>query len=86
MAKMGPMQNDHGWHVGDRVSLCPTGRESDRVTATVTAVDEPGRPRGVRVQLDHLVRGRSSRRSAGSRLHAYASHDELTLIERAASD
>jgi hypothetical protein len=68
------MTQDHGWHVGDRVSLCPTGKESDRVTATVTRLDEPGLPRGVRVHLDYLVRGVDN---------AYASHDELTLIERA---
>lgn len=61
------------WRVGDTVSLCPNGNESDRVTGIVSAVDEEGLPRGVRVQLDRSVRGADD---------CYASHDELTLIRR----
>jgi hypothetical protein len=60
------------WKIGDRVSLCPNGNESDRTTATVTAIDEEGLPRGVRVQLDRKVRGVDN---------AYASHGELTLLD-----
>lgn len=63
----------HGWRVGDRVSLCPNGNESDRVAGTITATDEEGLPRGVRVRFDYLVHGVDN---------AYASHDELTLIQR----
>lgn len=65
--------SEHGWRVGDRVSLCPTGRERDRVDATVTAIDEPGLSKGVRVHFDQLVRGLDN---------AYATHDELTLLRR----
>lgn len=61
------------WRVGDAVSLCPNGNESDRVTGVISAIDEDGLPRGVRVQLDNLVRGLDN---------CYASHDELTLIRR----
>ena len=67
-------RTDHGWRIGDRVSLCPNGREDDRVAATVTAIDIDGLPPGVRVTLDERV---------GGVLTAYASHDDLTLIERA---
>ena len=67
---------DHGWRVGDRVSLCPNGNESDRIEATVMEVDPPGLPRGVRVLLDHILRGGG---------YAYATHDELTLTQRAES-
>lgn len=62
------------WHVGDRVSLCPNGNETDRVGGVITAIDEEGLPRGVRVQLVEIVRGVDN---------CYASHDELTLVRRA---
>jgi hypothetical protein len=62
---------DHGWQIGDRVSLCPNGNESDRVEGTVTAIDEGGR-HGVRVQFDRVVRGVD---------YCTATHDELTLVE-----
>lgn len=65
----------HGWRIGDRVSLCPTGNESDRVQGVVTHIDEPHLFRGVRVRFDHPVRGVDN---------CYASHDELTLIRRSA--
>lgn len=65
------------WRVGDRVSLCPNGRERDRVSGVVTAIDEPGLPRGVRVRLDRLVRGVDN---------AYATHDELNALADAPSD
>lgn len=68
------MASEHGWRVGDRVSLCPTGRERDRVHGTVLAIDEPGLPPGVRVQLDRLICGVDN---------CYATHDELTLVSRA---
>lgn len=64
------------WRVGDTVSLCPNGNESDRVRGVITAIDEPGLPRGVRVVLEHRVRGVDD---------CYASHDELTLIRRGSS-
>lgn len=68
--------SDHGWRVGDVVSLCPNGNESNRVTATVTGIDEPGLIRGVRVQFHEERNGVDN---------AYASHNELTLIKRASS-
>jgi hypothetical protein len=55
------------WQIGDRVWVNPTGR-SDWTQGTVTAVDEEGHPRGVRVLLDHPVRGCDD---------CYASHGEL---------
>lgn len=67
------MATDHGWRVGDVVSLCPTGNESDRVTGTVAAIDEPGLPRGVRIHFHYGMRGLDN---------CYASHDELTLVQR----
>lgn len=67
------MSTTSGWQPGDRVSLCPNGNESNRVSAIVVGVDEPGLPRGVRVRFDRLVNGVDN---------AYATHDELTLIER----
>ncbi len=61
------------WKPGDRVSLLlPTGPRHvpryARVVGTVRAVDEPGMPPGVRVQLDYPVRGASD---------CYATHSEL---------
>lgn len=64
---------DGAWRVGDSVSVCPNGNESDRVSGVVAAIDEEGLPRGVRVRLDRTVRGVDD---------CYASHDELTLIRR----
>lgn len=64
----------YAWRVGDRVSLCPNGRESDRCEGTITAINEEGLPRGVRVRFDGLLCGVDN---------CYASHDELTLIRRA---
>lgn len=55
------------WKIGDRVSLCPNGRESSRDSATVIGVDNGSRP-GVEVRLDHSVAGIDT---------AYATHDEL---------
>jgi hypothetical protein len=66
-------EQESAWRVGDSVSLCPNGNESDRVTGVVTGLDEEGLPRGVRVRLDRDVRGVGN---------AYASHNELTLIRR----
>lgn len=60
------------WKVGDRVTLCPNGRERDRVSGVITAIDEPGLPKGVRVRFDRLVRGVDN---------CYASHSELARID-----
>ena len=67
------MSNEHGWRVDDRVTVCPTGREIDRVYGTVTDVDPPGLRPGVRVQLDVPVNGVTI---------CFATHDELTLVKR----
>jgi hypothetical protein len=61
------------WKPGDRVALTlPTGQRHrpnrQRVTGSVRAVDEPGLPSGVRVDLDAAVRGVTD---------CYATHDEL---------
>lgn len=56
------------WQVGDRVALTI---HHEQVSGTVTGVDKPGLPRGVRVRLDWLVSGVDN---------CYASHDELRLI------
>lgn len=47
--------------------VAPSGR-NDWTEGTVTAIDEDGAPKGVRVRLDHLVNGVGN---------CYATHDEL---------
>lgn len=47
---------DH-WGAGDRVSLCPNGNESDRVSGTIVAIEELAGMGSVRVEFDQAVRG-----------------------------
>lgn len=67
---------DSAWQIGDTVSLCPDGREENRARGIITAIDENGMPRGVRVQLFTPVLGSAN---------CYATHDELTLVSRGQS-
>lgn len=73
---MSESRTEAAWRVGDTVSLCPNGNETDRVTGVISGIDEDGLPSGVRVKLDRLVRGVDN---------CYASHDELTLVRRGKS-
>ena len=55
------------WAIGDSVVVAPTNRD-EWWPGTVTAIDEPHRPRGVRVQFDEPLYGMD---------HCYATHSEL---------
>ena len=69
------------WKPGDRVRIClpdksrTAGRHGPQwasFSGTVRQIDEPGLPRGVRVDLDYPVNGAKD---------CYASHAELTPEE-----
>lgn len=62
---------DHGWYVGDRVELSPTGRQRDTVMATIVGFDDVPNVPGVRVEMDRPIRGETT---------AYASYNELTRM------